>query len=140
MEGAGSLTLKRLPMQTGAVPHMTFQPVAREAGGQPSDQRIPLLLGQNTGSSDGAASAVPTNQAGLIPLPAAQRQHPIDNHQLGLGTSRCRARSMAISVAGRIPSRSISAALAWPIDQAKALARIIGTRASRREALSFLLS
>ena len=43
MEGAGSLTLKRLQMQTGAVPHMTVQAVAREAGGQPSDQRIPLL-------------------------------------------------------------------------------------------------
>ena len=78
--------------------------------------------------------------------PAQQRNGKIPSTNTNGGSAprdplrRCRARSMAHSVASRMPWRSISAAEAWPRAHPEANSLIRGTSSWRRRAERALLS
>ena len=83
MKARGAEADQGLAVLGRAVAGMAFKAVAREAGSQPADQRIPVLLGKHAGRRDGAAVAIALHKGDLSSLPRTQWQHTIHDHQLG---------------------------------------------------------
>ena len=127
-------------MDSGAVAGMALKSVIGELNRQTPDQGITGFFCQNTGSGDGRTAAIASNN-GL--LRRGQRRNgntPSTSTNSGLPGKRCKARSMANSVARRMPKRSISRADAWPSPQASTASSMSGTRRARRRAVRALLS
>jgi hypothetical protein len=81
MQRGGSQQPQGLPVLSRAIPHVPFQTIAGETGGQAVDhQPIPSLLGQHTGRGNRRAEAITPHKGALGARPAPQRQRPVHNH------------------------------------------------------------